>query len=56
MSDLIGNPEDIFSHDAAHFNSEMQRAENGDYRRVANDIKRSKRLPLIFLCLNRVAV
>ena len=56
MSDLIGNSEDSFSHDAAHFHSEMKRAENGDFRRVAIVIKRPKRLPLIFSCLNRVAV
>ena len=52
MSDLIGNPEDTFSHDAAQFNFEMYLAD----RRVAIAIKRSKRLPPIFSCLNRVAV
>ena len=56
MSDLIRKSENSFSHDAAHFNLEMKRGENSDSRRVAIAIKRSKRLPPIFSCLNRVDV
>ena len=36
MSDLIGNPVDAFSYDAAHFNSEMKRA-TGILQMLKND-------------------